>query len=133
MDYNTQALDTFLEVTFNNETNLWRKIIIGFILFIMELEFNIIDLGQYDLSLKYYKLAEENYRLRTIASERTIATFYNNIGNVYRNKLDYNNALQIFSTSNKFISRMIKSIPKELIAGINYSIAEIYYLTNNYH
>jgi CHAT domain-containing protein len=53
-----------------------------------------------------------------------------NIGTVYRSKLDYNQALQYFEQALSISQNELKA-PIEDIAGINYNIAEIYYLTKN--
>lgn len=89
------------------------------------------SLGQLDLALKYFKLAEENYLLSESKRNDPRVNLFLNIGNVYRNKLDYNKALQYFEQAlNIYLQN--EEIEMEEVAGINYNIAEIYYLTNNY-
>ena len=89
------------------------------------------NLGQLDLALQNYNLAEKNYLLAPNYPSERMVTLYNNIGIVYRLKLDFNKALQYFERA-LFLSQNELKAPPEDIASINYSIAEIYYLTNDY-
>ena len=91
---------------------------------------NYRSLGQLDLSLQYYILAEKNYALTKNYPFSQMVNLYINIGTVYRSKLDYNQALQYFEQALSISQNEIKA-PIEDIAGINYNIAEIYYLTKN--
>ncbi len=88
-------------------------------------------MGQFDLALKNYKLAESNYLLAKTYPFRSIVSLYNNIGIVYRFKLDYEKALQYFEQA---LSVSVKNLnaAKNEIASINYNISEIYYLLNKY-
>lgn len=90
------------------------------------------SLGQLDLALKYYKLAETNYQLAKNYPFAQMVNLFVNIGTVYRSKLDYNQALQYFEQALTISQNQLKSPPEE-IAGINYNIAEIHYLINNYN
>ncbi len=78
-------------------------------------------LGQLDLALKYYKLAENNYKSPSLL-------LYTNIGNVYQSKLDYTNALSYYEQA-LTIAKANSNITKQEIAGIYYNIANIYYST----
>ena len=88
-------------------------------------------LGQLDLALYNYNLAETNYLLAKNYPTRQMVFLYNNIGIIYRNKLDYNKALQYFEQALSLSINELQA-PLEEIARINYNIAEIYYQTNNY-
>ncbi|HPE76122.1 MAG TPA: CHAT domain-containing protein [Draconibacterium sp.] len=88
-------------------------------------------LGQLDLALQYYKLAEVNYLSAKSPLYWSIFSLYNNIGIIYRFKLDFDKALQYFNQA-LTLSVTELNAPPEDIARINYNIAEIYYLTNNY-
>lgn len=78
------------------------------------------NLGQLDLALKYYKLAEKNYE------QKSTRSLYMNISTIYRAKLDYVNALN-------YLHQALRdsSSKKEDIAGIYYNIAEILYQQKN--
>jgi len=89
------------------------------------------NLGQLDLALKNYTLAEKNFLLSENYPFDQMVRVYNNIGIVYRSKLDFNKALQYFEQALSISQNEIKDSPAN-IARINYNIAEIYYLTNNY-
>ncbi len=88
-------------------------------------------LGQYDLALQNYDLAESNYLMTENIPARSLVALYNGIGTIYRYKLDYSKALQYYKQALSLSFNQLQSSPEQ-IAGINYSIAEIYYLTNNY-
>ena len=83
------------------------------------------NLGQLDLALKYYNLAEANYGLQ---KSRALII---NLGVIYREKLDYSSALRYFEqalgfeTKDKLNSQANK-------AYIIYNIAEINYNLNKY-
>jgi tetratricopeptide (TPR) repeat protein len=55
---------------------------------------------------------------------------YINIGTAYRSKLDFSQSLRYFEQALAISQNELNSPPEE-IAGINYNIAEIYYLTKN--
>lgn len=80
------------------------------------------NLGQLDLALKYYKLAEKNYKTPNLF-------LLINIGSVYRSKLDYTNALVYYEQA-LAVAMANTNFNKYDIAGIYYNIADIYYLTN---
>ncbi len=89
------------------------------------------SLGQYDLALNYFHLAEKNYQLSNRFNVKQRTKLYSNIGNVYRNKFDFNRALQYFNQTITIYQNESEYL-KEDIAGVFYKIAEIYYVTNNY-
>ena len=89
------------------------------------------NLGQLDLALQNYKLAEINFLLAENYPFRQMISLYINIGIVYRSKLDYNKALQYFEQALSISLNETKASP-EALARINYNVAESYYLTNNY-
>jgi CHAT domain-containing protein/Tfp pilus assembly protein PilF len=85
-------------------------------------------LGQIDLALQNYNLAEHNYILSDKYPLKQMVSLYNNIGTIYRLKLDYNNALKYFEQALSLSINELK-LPPEDFASINYNIAEIYYAT----
>lgn len=126
----TQALDTFflsLEL---------RKKLYGFQNFnlapvYMGIGITYKSLGQLDLALQNYKLAEINYALAENYPYAQMAKLFLNIGTAYRSKLDFNKALQYFEQALSISQNETNNSPND-IAGINYNIAEIYYITNQY-
>lgn len=131
--FHTQALDTFFyclqlrKKLYGNEDYNLGAVYSG-------IGITYRSLGQLDLSLKYFNLAEKNYLLKKDIKTRPIANLYRNIGNLYRGKLDFNKALQYFEKALSIYQSIYQS-SKELphrIASMNYNIAEIYYLTNDY-
>jgi CHAT domain-containing protein len=126
----TQALDSF-NVSLNLRKRLWgneNEKLAG--------TYNGIGiiygrLGQLDLALKNYNLAERNYLLAEKYPWKQIVLLYNNIGITYRFKLDFNKALHYFEQAVTLSINELKAPPAD-IASINYNIAEIYYITNNY-
>lgn len=82
------------------------------------------NLGQTDLALKYYKLAETNY------GEKITRSLLVNIGGLYRNKLDFTSALIYYNQAVE-IAKYDKTSTIQNIAGINYNIAEIHYQMKN--
>ncbi|NQU53623.1 MAG: CHAT domain-containing protein [Bacteroidetes bacterium] len=89
------------------------------------------SLGQYDLALKYFNLAENIYIKSGRFSLRNKSGLYLNIGNVYRSKLDFKRALEYFNQTLS-IYQNNNEFDIEYIANINYSIAEIFYLINDF-
>lgn len=87
------------------------------------------NLGQFDLALQNYQLAETNYALAKTYPYAQVANIYIDIGNVYRSKLNYIKALQYFEQALFIYKNELAASPQE-IAGLNYSIADIYYITN---
>lgn len=89
------------------------------------------NLGQLDLALQNYELAEINYSLAEKYPYLQMANLFIDIGNVNRSKLDYLKALQYYEQALSIFRNEISVSPQE-IAGLNYSIADIYYITNQY-
>ena len=89
------------------------------------------NLGENEKALENYMLAEKNILLRTPLNYSLLGGLYVNIGNVYRAKLDYLNALNYF---NQAISSYKTQTPinKEKLTGAYYSLAEVHFLNNNY-
>ncbi len=81
-------------------------------------------LGQLDLALKYYKLAERKYKNPNLF-------LYTNIGSVYQNKLDYSSALDYYNQALQ-LAKSNPNFTSQDIAGVYYNIVQIYYLTNKY-
>ena len=87
-------------------------------------------LGRNELALRNYKLAEQSYLLRNDSNLISLGRLYRNIGNVYRAKLDYSNALHYFNQSLAIFSRQTP-VDYIDICDANYAISEIHYLQNN--
>ncbi len=88
-------------------------------------------LGQNDLALKNFEMAEENYLLRDKPSYVSLGRLYKNISNVYRAKLDYNNALHY---AQQALETYKKDDPVDIF-GVHdayYAIAEIKYSLKDY-
>ena len=88
-------------------------------------------LGRNDEALESYNLANKCYNLRGNVNPATLANLYGNIGNVYRSKLDYVNALEYYEQALKMYNED-KTNNLDRIYLINYSIAEINNLLGNY-
>ena len=88
-------------------------------------------LRNFGQALKNYDLAEESYSNDKFKNISRILNLYNNIGNVYREKLDYTKALQYYQQA-LALYKEYYVVNNEDIAYYNYPIAEIYYLTNEY-
>lgn len=89
------------------------------------------SLGNYDLAIKYEKLSEIAFKHALGADHPVLISIYRNLGNIYRAKLNYLTALQYYNQIVNFYYKQ-KNPNKEQLAGIYYSIAEVYYLQNNY-
>jgi CHAT domain-containing protein/Tfp pilus assembly protein PilF len=127
---NTQALDTFyfsLELRkklYGSNSYSLAPVYLG-------IGVTYKSLGQLDLALKYYKLAEINYSLAKTYPFEQMVSLLTNIGTVYRSKLDFKQALLYFEQA-LAISQNELQVSLEEIAGVNYNIAEIHYIINNY-
>jgi CHAT domain-containing protein len=89
------------------------------------------NLGQYKLALESFENAKQSYFEREDHQTANIAALYVAIGNVYRAKLDYKNALSYFEQALS-IFLVQNPIDPNYISSVNYSMAEINYLMNNY-
>ena len=125
----TQALDTFF-VSLNLRKKLYGNENYNLAAAYLGIGRTYRSLGQLNLALQYYKLAETNYALAQNYPFAQIVNLFINIGTVYRSKLDYNQALRYFEQALAISQNELNS-PSEVIAGINYNIAEIYYLLKN--
>ncbi len=89
---NTEALDTFkLVLEYRKEAYGNENYRLGPAYLAVGIGY--FNLGQNDLALKNYQLAEQSYLLRDDPNFASLGRLYKNISNVYRAKLDYNNAL----------------------------------------
>jgi len=88
--------------------------------------------GQNDKALLYYDIAEKNYLLRNDSNLVSLAGLYRNIGNAYRAKLDYSQALKYSKQSLAIYQNQIPTDNYDILEA-NYAIAEIYSLTQNYN
>ena len=80
------------------------------------------NLGKLDESLKNYMLSEQSYMLHENVNPANYAALYRNIGNVYRSKLDYSNALTYFEQA---LDIYIKENNEYFIYDTYYAIAEV--------
>nr|WP_321485845.1 CHAT domain-containing tetratricopeptide repeat protein [uncultured Draconibacterium sp.] len=89
------------------------------------------NLGENEKALENYMLSEKNIFLRTPTNYRLLGNLYINIGNVYRAKLDYNNASKYF---NQALTAYKTQIPADeyKIIDAYYAIAEVEFITENY-
>ena len=90
---------------------------------------NYRNLGQSDLALQNFNLAEINFLMAKTYPYSQMANLFIDLGNLYRSKLDYIKALQYFEQAILIFKNEISASPQD-IAGLNYSIADIYYITN---
>lgn len=126
---NTQALDTFY-LSLELRKKLYGSNNYNLAPTYLGIGVTYKSLGQLELAIQNYKLAEINYKLAKKYPFVQMVSLYLNIGTVYRSKLDYNQALQYFEQALSISQNELKA-PIEDIAGINYNLAEIYYLTKN--
>ncbi|MFV0269879.1 MAG: tetratricopeptide repeat protein, partial [Draconibacterium sp.] len=125
----TEALDTFkLALKYRKKIYGEESYFLGTIYVSIGITYKL--LGRNDDALKNYQLAEKNYLLRNDSNLVSLARLYRNIGNIYRAKLDYNNALDYFNRSLEIFTNQ-DNIDDIDICDANYAIAEIYYLQNN--
>lgn len=90
------------------------------------------NLGQYNLALENFEAARLNYLDGKNRQSTNLAKLYINSGNVYRAKLDFKNALTYFEQGlSIFLS--LEPIDPIDVSDAYYSIAEVYYLQNNYN
>jgi CHAT domain-containing protein len=128
--FHTMALDTFF-VSLNIRKKLYGPENYKLAAAYSGIGITYRNLGQLDLAIKYYKLAEINYLLGEKYPYEQMINLYLNIGTVYKTKLDFNRALQYFMQALTVAQNESEALP-EIVAGISYNIAEIYYQTNNY-
>ncbi len=89
---NTEALDTFkLVLEYRKKAYGSENYRLGPAYLAVGIGY--FNLGQNDLALNSYQLAEKSYLLRDDPNLSSLGRLYKNISNVYRAKLDYNNAL----------------------------------------
>ncbi|WP_163323488.1 CHAT domain-containing protein [Draconibacterium mangrovi] len=89
------------------------------------------NLGENDMALRSYELAETNYYLRSDPPQGLLGSIYLNLGNVYRAKLDYKNAITYFSQA---LNVYQNQDPIDIydITNAYYSIAEVEFVSKNY-
>jgi CHAT domain-containing protein len=89
------------------------------------------NLGLTDLSIQYLLMAENNNIKNYGSNYIGTARVYTNIGNVYRAKLNYNEALRYYEQVKRIYITQ-DDIDYNSIATANYSIAEMNYLMYEY-
>lgn len=125
----TEALDTFkLALKYRKRIYGEESYFLGTIYVSIGITYKL--LGRNDDALRNYELAEKNYLLRNDSNLVSLARLYRNIGNIYRAKLDYVQALK-YSKQSLSIYLNQSPVDKYDILEANYAIAEIYYLQNN--
>ena len=89
------------------------------------------NLGENNMALSSYKLAETNYFLRSNPPSGLLGSIYINLGNVYRAQLDYSNALKYFGQA---LNVYKDQYPIDIhdITNSYYAIAEVEFITENY-
>ena len=127
---NTEALDTFkLVLEYRKEAYGNENYRLGPAYLAVGIGY--FNLGQNDLALHNYQLAEQNYLLRDDPNFASLGRLYKNISNVYRAKLDYNNALHY---AQQALETYKKDDPVDIF-GVHdayYAIAEIKYSLKDY-
>ena len=126
----TQALDTFF-LSLELRKKLYGYQDYNLAPVYMGIGVTYKSLGQLDLALQNYNLAEINYSLADNYPYAQMVNLFLNIGTVYRSKLDFNKSLQYFEQALSISQSEINASTTD-IAGINYNIAEIYYIANHY-
>lgn len=84
--------------------------------------------NQLDKALDFFLQAEQSYLSDENPSNESIAKLYNNIGNLYRSKLNYLSAIEYLERSLKIIN----SNDKYLKSDIYYSLARTYFDLKEY-
>ncbi len=127
---NTEALDTFkLVLEYRKEAYGNENYRLGPAYLAVGIGY--FNLGQNDLALHNYQLAEQSYLLRYDPNFASLGRLYKNISNVYRAKLDYNNALHY---AQQALETYKKDDPVDIF-GVHdayYAIAEIKYSLKDY-
>lgn len=89
------------------------------------------NVNRIDKAISYYQLTEKNYKLGDDVKSSVLASLYINIGNVYRSKLDYVNALKYFEQALNFLLDQNPKNQNRLDIAY-YSIGEIHFLLEDY-
>ncbi|MBW6536370.1 MAG: CHAT domain-containing protein [Mariniphaga sp.] len=88
------------------------------------------NLGNLDKSIEYFLNAEEAYSFNFNENELALARLYNNVGNTYKDKLNFETALNYLERAVNIL--MNKNENEQDIADFYYNIAEIHYKLRNY-
>lgn len=129
--FNTEAIDTLLACLdirkrIFGETN-YRRLATTYYL----VGITYKNLGLYNLAIRFTEKAENAYIEVLEPGDIRMTNIYLNLGNIYRDKLDFNSALRYFNQMLKVYENQT-IINKEDISRAYYSIAEINYLKTNY-
>ncbi|AHW62220.1 CHAT domain-containing protein [Draconibacterium orientale] len=89
------------------------------------------NLGENEKALKNYMLSEKNMFLREPLNYGLLGNLYINIGNTYRAKLDYTNALKYYNQAVNFYNSQTPINTANLVDSY-YAIAEVEFVTKNY-
>lgn len=127
---NVQALDTFF-ASLNLRKKIYGEKSANLAPSYSGIGITYQKLGQNDLALRYFTLAEQNYSLKQSKEQDPRVNLYVNIGNVYRSKLDFIEAMRYYEQALYLYLKQDEILP-ERIATINYNISEILYLTYKY-
>ena len=127
---NVEALDTFKLVL------EYRKKVYGSEDYMLGAAYSAIgiayfNLGQNEKALQSYQMAENSYLMRNDPNLTSLARLYRNIGNVYRSKLDYRNALKYFEQARDIFLNQ-NPIDHIDLSDAQYAIAEIHSLLEEY-
>ncbi|QIA08445.1 CHAT domain-containing protein [Draconibacterium halophilum] len=126
----TEALDTF-KLFLNERKKIYGEEDYFLTQPYMMLGITYKNLGQNDMALSSYKLAETNFFLRSDPPQGLLGSIYINLGNVYRAQLDYSNALNYYDQALS-VYQSQTSVDLEDISNAYYAIAEIEFVTQNY-
>ena len=88
------------------------------------------NLGDFNKSIEHFLLAESAYKSEIKNNSLAIARLYNNIGNVYKDKLSFETALDYLERAVNILIN--KNDNEQDIADFYYNIAEIHFKLRNY-
>lgn len=125
------ALDSFLV-----SLNVWKKILSPENRNRLASRYNAIavtykNLGFHNQAIEYSKLAEQAYIEAFGENNRYLSGVYSNLGNVYKNKLNYDEALRYFIQMIQ-VQMNQDELYKEDLAELNYNLAELYFRMYKY-
>lgn len=106
-----------------------KKDELGVTFYYLGLTYN--NIGNYDQAIYYGNLAEKAFISNYHPNHRLVAYSYTIIGNAYRGKQDYIQALEYYKRHLNIL--LLEENPDlSRIASVNYSIAEVLYQSNKY-
>ena len=88
-------------------------------------------MGNLDKAIEHFLYAEEAYLIELAKNDPAIARLYNNIGNVYFNKINYGTASEYYQNAIEIYKNQ-QNVDKQGIADIYYNLANINFKVRNY-